>query len=185
MFDEDTRTSSVATSFVGTVDPSVILLTRKMCCDGLIGRLPQLNSCCCGCSLETGSKIIAWLEIIVSVVAVFGGVSSLVAGAIIPGVVFVIVTVFIFSMALILLLGLYREETSKVECWLRFNCFFFFMYVLLAILDVVAAIVTLNIAAIVGTVIGALLGIVYRLYIISVVKSHCNNMMNGSGDGRV
>ncbi|XP_046665523.1 uncharacterized protein LOC124357621 [Homalodisca vitripennis] len=32
--------------------------------------IPQLDSCCCGCSLKTGSKIIGWISMIANIVSV-------------------------------------------------------------------------------------------------------------------
>jgi len=32
--------------------------------------VPQLDSCCCGCSLKTGTKIIGWISLVMSVIMV-------------------------------------------------------------------------------------------------------------------
>uniref|UniRef100_A0A146KYJ6 Uncharacterized protein n=1 Tax=Lygus hesperus TaxID=30085 RepID=A0A146KYJ6_LYGHE len=161
-----------------------------MCCEGLIEKLPQLNTCCCCCKVETGSKVIAWLDaivatlsIIVAILGIIGGGGG--TGVIVAAVIMIIAMVAMLVMAVVLLLGLYREEKEKVECWLRVSCCLLFLLIASETVSVVSAAVSLGVESAISAVISALIVILYKFYEISVVKSHHYNMINGFGEGRV
>uniref|UniRef100_A0A1B6G5D3 Uncharacterized protein n=1 Tax=Cuerna arida TaxID=1464854 RepID=A0A1B6G5D3_9HEMI len=102
--------------------------------------IPQLNSCCCGCSLKTGSKIIGWLSMIASIASlimfglalaglyyieehpekvtpenkeIFDHLPALKAAAIMMIIVHIIGCILSF----ILLMGVYQQKAKLVLIW--------------------------------------------------------------------
>uniref|UniRef100_A0A1B6MUU8 Uncharacterized protein n=2 Tax=Graphocephala atropunctata TaxID=36148 RepID=A0A1B6MUU8_9HEMI len=100
--------------------------------------VPQLNSCCCGCSLSTGSKIIGWLSLAGAVLAIFVLSGSLMlishiedspdtpeAKKLKPYIpvlkilfsLLIAVCVIAFVLAVILLKGVYEKKPKYLRFW--------------------------------------------------------------------
>uniref|UniRef100_A0A0A9XJN2 Uncharacterized protein n=1 Tax=Lygus hesperus TaxID=30085 RepID=A0A0A9XJN2_LYGHE len=170
-----------------------------MCCEGLIEKLPQLDTCCCCCRVETGSKVLAWLgtitaflytiSVIVGIVALATGTSKvdpdkrdeLITVGILVGVFLIIFLVCFWVMALLLLIGLYKEDMGKVRLWLRVNICLLFFGIVGVILNIITASTNPNSPS--GTVpmviVSGILQIALSIYFLSVVKSHYQNKTQG------
>lgn len=107
--------------------------------------IPQLNSCCCGLSLETGAKIIGWFELVTSYIgtlfywiALDAVKRTRASGAHTPedletdALVGFVVSFFNVFLASSLLLGISQRKPSLVKLWLI--CKFFTLILMIAIL---------------------------------------------------
>uniref|UniRef100_A0A146KVH4 Uncharacterized protein n=3 Tax=Lygus hesperus TaxID=30085 RepID=A0A146KVH4_LYGHE len=159
-----------------------------MCYEGLIEKLPQLETCCCCCRVETGSKIFAWLGVVAAflytIVAIFGIVTlattgtgnidpdtrdSLITVSIIVSILIILFLVCFWIVTILLLVGLYKEDMGKVRVWLKVNIRLLFI----GIAGVSLRALTTGADPIV--IVSGILQILISFYVLSVVKSHYQN----------
>ncbi|KAF6212075.1 hypothetical protein GE061_012595 [Apolygus lucorum] len=150
--------------------------------DSLINKFPSTSSCCCGCSLETGCKIIGWVQTIVSGIGLVLYVIILVSfallitvspGASIFGILITIISgltyVGIFLLGLYLLSGVYHDDANKLKIWLYGNVILLSVHAVLFILDLIGSIFTLGLM--IGPLLSTLIWMCVTVYCIAVVKS--------------
>uniref|UniRef100_A0A0A9W2Q4 Uncharacterized protein n=1 Tax=Lygus hesperus TaxID=30085 RepID=A0A0A9W2Q4_LYGHE len=102
----------------------------------MASRVPLVKSCCCGCSLETGSKIIGFIELIGCVfIFIFQMVSTVQLAKsdkeiphkdlIIAASMYLDLTsLFEIILAIYLLYGIYYERPNYVRVWVLIQCAF-------------------------------------------------------------
>ncbi|KAF6198586.1 hypothetical protein GE061_008334 [Apolygus lucorum] len=169
-----------------------------MCCEGLVENLPQLEKCCFCARVETGSKILAWFGTvtafiytifsIIGVVALVAAVSSSktpakpedreaqITLAIFVGVIFIIFLSIVWVMALLLLIGLYKEDMGKVRIWLKVNMCLYVFALVGSIFNVGTLIFTGKEAVFVLVQIFSLMiQYLVAFYFLLVIKSHYVN----------
>uniref|UniRef100_A0A1B6KGW0 Uncharacterized protein n=1 Tax=Graphocephala atropunctata TaxID=36148 RepID=A0A1B6KGW0_9HEMI len=102
--------------------------------------IPQLNSCCCGCSLQTGTKIIGWISLVANILTAIMFGAGLVAIYYVEdhqenltpeqkkilehlpalkaiSILLIVVHVVGCVLSLILLLGVYQKKAKMVLIW--------------------------------------------------------------------
>jgi len=144
--------------------------------------LPVVKQCCCGCTLETGSKIIAWLEIIGGVLMVIAGILAALGGGgeshedfigagvespvsqILGGI---LSTIF----GIVLLRGIKKRRPDHIGAWVIITLVGIIVYIVAIMILVVFLIVAGAIKAAVAVVVVCAIQIGVSFYYLVVVSS--------------
>ncbi|XP_046665522.1 uncharacterized protein LOC124357620 isoform X2 [Homalodisca vitripennis] len=155
--------------------------------------VPQLDSCCCGCSLKTGSKIIGWISMIANIVLV------IILGLALAGlyyieehrdkltpehkdvldhlsikksaaIMMIIIHVIGCILSLILLIGVYQQKAKLVLTWVLISL----TCALIEQLIIIFKLFTVYQAEDIGYIIWFL----FRLYFFLVVYSFYREIQN-------
>ncbi|XP_063608051.1 uncharacterized protein LOC134782481 [Penaeus indicus] len=131
-----------------------------------------LNSCCCGCSLRSGSLAIGIVGLVLSIIAAIYGIKRGIDGET-QGWIDMVVQIIEIVICIILIQGIRKEHRGMVMVWVWVSSI---MIAINIVLVVIAIIMTLNIVfAIIAFIV---LGI--ALYCILVVRSYALTL-GGSG----
>ena len=95
---------------------------------------PHLNESCCGCSVETGSKIIAWILVIsqpFSIISLFVQYSQIKDGknfihkeSVLAGIMGKLVLSIIYLIFdILLIIGIYKRRPSFILAWIILGLF--------------------------------------------------------------
>lgn len=138
--------------------------------------VPQLEQCCCGCQLRTGTKFIGWAGVILGIicfiyillyildVAIPDAIKEEIQKLNVPLGYLLAGTLLPIVFSILLLIGVYKEKISYYLPWI--------IYAIIAtVMDVVVVITMMFGHVDVGSIIGAILGICFNVYFILVVYS--------------
>ncbi|XP_073971899.1 uncharacterized protein [Rhodnius prolixus] len=144
-------------------------------------RIPTVNNCCWFFDLETGTKIIGFLEAIIygiwftlNVIALLHATRSENAGYYSDNgtIIFaLVIDIFMFIIAVLLLVGVYKKRKSFVKVWLIVQTVILILMIILLIL----IILTFNIAGIVSNIISICLLIYALLVVLSYYRGAASN----------
>lgn len=144
--------------------------------------IPQLEQCCCGCQLRTGTKFVGWISVIfgtlafiyyVLVVVYLSDVNAKLEKPMTPGqlqavritlILLSILTLFKALFAVLLLLGVYKGKISYYKPWLIYSTVALVLEVILIISMIVQG-------EAIGQIIGQIIGTCIYCYFILVVYS--------------
>lgn len=122
-----------------------------------------VNSCCCGCSLRSGTLAIAIFNLILSLIQIVLGSIAIASGAIVvwPELVIGILRLIISS---ILINGVRKESRGQVLAWV-------WIVTILTVLATISVIVLFVLGSPISYVVDDIIGILLNIYFIIVVRS--------------
>jgi len=134
-----------------------------------------VNSCCCGCTLKTGSLIIGILYLIISL----GGTIQYGYAAVAThhGILWFSAVVYVIQLiaACLLIHGTRTENASLVRVWV-------YVQAVVTILQVISLIIVAVSAFTIGGIISGLIMIGLCIYFIVVVRSYALELESGGGN---
>jgi len=150
------------------------------------GNLWQLTMCCCGCTLKTGSLIIASLEMIGGLIYFGVGFGFLIYFNTRPRYdssnenllygIMLAIGVFCIAHAATLIHGARKRRQGFLLCWIIIQT----IVLVLSVIGGIYMLVTMGTAAIID-----FLYLVLGLYFLLVVKSHRQELLDSKQDGPV
>ncbi|XP_077300866.1 uncharacterized protein LOC143921433 [Arctopsyche grandis] len=137
--------------------------------------VPEVKTCCCGCTLETGTLIIGWLNIVFAALTIIGSIMGIISpnsqnhGSTASLVLGMIAGVITLLVSIMLIIGVKRRLPKYVHYWILIATISFVISLLNGIIQGIMLSVNGNVGGGVGAIIVVLISGAIMAYLIIVV----------------